>query len=75
MKSRLLITILALSLLVSTTPIPSSASSDEYVLGIVEWSYDCHPLVFNTGVVRVIDQDMNLDDDVPDRFDIEILSD
>jgi len=77
MKTRLLtmLTLVGLSLLVSTTPISSSALSDEYVLGIVEWQYDCHPLVFNAGLVRVIDPDINIDDDIPDKFNIEVRSD
>jgi hypothetical protein len=75
MKTRFLIPILALSLLISTTPFSFGESSNEHVLGIVEWQYDCHPLVFNSGLIRVIDPDMNIDDDLIDRFDIEVLSD
>ncbi|QLH06656.1 hypothetical protein [Nitrosopumilus ureiphilus] len=75
MKTRVLIPMLALSLLASTTALSFGESSDEYALGIVEWQYDCHPLVFNTGLIRITDPDMNIDDDVPDRFDIEVLSD
>jgi len=64
-----------LSIIISTTQTTFASTFNGHTLGIVQWQYDCHPLVFNAGLVRVIDPDMNTDPQVPDKFDIEIVSD
>lgn len=75
MNIRFLIAVLALSIIISSTHTAYGFSNNENTLGIVQWQYNCHPLIFNTGIVRVIDPDMDLDPQVPDKFDIEIISD
>ncbi|TAK26927.1 MAG: hypothetical protein EPO37_01185 [Nitrosarchaeum sp.] len=74
MKTRLLIIISVLSLLFSTTYLAYGASHNEYTVGKIEWPYKCHPVIFNTATIRVIDPDMNLDVKLQDTLDIQIWS-
>ncbi len=57
--------------------IPSYSEKNEqnFSMGKVEWSEKCQPLVFNTGLVRVTDPDMNIDPNVPDKLEIKVWSD
>lgn len=75
MKTRLLITISVLSLLFSTTYLAYGASSNEYTVGKIEWQYKCHPLIFNTATIRVIDPDVNQNDKLQDTLDVQVWSD
>lgn len=56
-------------------PSYSEKNEQDFSLGKVEWSEKCHPLVFNTGLVRVIDPDMDRDPNAPDKFEIKVWSD
>lgn len=49
--------------------------SEEYSMGKIEWTEKCQPLVFNTGLVRVTDSDMDLDPNAQDKVEIKIWSD
>jgi len=75
LKTRFLISLLVFSLLFSVIHIAYGISANEYTVGKIEWPYKCHPLIFNTATIRVIDPDMNLDVKLQDTFDIQIWSD
>jgi hypothetical protein len=75
LKTRFLISLLVFSLLFSVIHIAYGVSANEYTVGKIEWPYKCHPLIFNTATIRVIDPDMNLDVKLQDTLDIQIWSD
>ena len=74
MKTRFLISLLVFSLLFSVIHIAYGVSANEYTVGKIEWPYKCHPVIFNTATIRVIDPDMNLDVKLQDTLDIQIWS-
>lgn len=55
-------------------PSYSEKNDQNFSMGKIEWTEKCQPLVFNNGLVRVMDSDRNQNPNSPDKLEVKIWS-